>query len=256
MKKICGVIPTFNGEKYIDGAVRQLIKACDEVIVIDSGSTDDTLNIVRQHDCRLVEHPFESYGAQCTYAATLTDCDWILINDHDEIMTDELVNEIKSLQQKGFDKGIYIIKRNNFFLGKLIQYSGWGDEGETKLFNKQVAQHTFENHAVILPLDGNTGVETGTLTHVADHYPYQSIRHYLDKVYTYAEIAADEAVAKGKTFKLRYLLFNPVVRFIKKYFIQLGILDGFHGFILAVLSYYSVFLKYLKIWEITQDKDK
>lgn len=244
MLEISGLIPTFNGEKYIEQAVKQLFKVCNEVIVIDSGSQDRTVEIAQELGCKVIFNDFINYGIQCTYAAEKTENDWILVNDQDEVMTDELVNEINKMKETGFEHQVYNVKRNNYFLGKQIKYGGWGDEGETKFFNRKTGKHTEENHATILT-DGTIG----TFTNLANHYPYDSLKQFLDKTYAYADIASDEMIKKGKRFKLSKLIFNPIVRFIKKYFIQGGIFDGFHGFILAVLSYYAVFLKYLRLWE-------
>ncbi len=249
MEKLTGIIPTLNGEKYLRNALEQLRKVCDEIIVIDSGSSDKTKEIAREMNCKFFYNKYENYGKQCTVAAEKAENNWILINDQDEILTDELVDEINEEKEKGFKFNIYIIKRNNHFLGKHIKHGGWGDEGETKLFNRLKAKHTFENHATIVT-DGKIGV----FKNKANHYPYDNLKQFLDKVYNYADIASDEQFKKGKKFKTVKLIFNPIVRFIKKYFIQLGLLDGFYGFVLAVLSYYSVFLKYLRLWEKEKNK--
>ena len=250
MEKLTGIIPTLNGEKYLEKAIIQLQKVCDEIIVIDSGSIDKTVEIAKKLNCKTFYNKYENYGKQCTIAAEKAENDWILINDQDEILTEDLINEIKNVKTNGFEYDVYIIKRNNYFLGKHIKHGGWGDEGETKLFNRLKARHTFENHATI-----KTKGKTGTFKHKANHYPYDNIKQFLDKVYNYADIASDEQIKKGKKFKLSKLFFNPFIRFIKKFFIQMGILDGFHGFILAVLSYYSVFLKYLRLWEKENSKN-
>lgn len=247
MIKLSGLILTYNGETYLDAAIKQMFKLCDEVIVVDSGSTDKTVEIAEANGCVIKTHAYENYGKQWVYGAEFAQHDWVLVNDQDEILSDELIAEIDATRTTGFSHNVYIINRVNHFLGKRLKYSGWGHEGEAKLYNKQKATVVPINHAII-----ETDGEHGEFKALCDHYPYDTVQQYLEKIDTYAKIAAEEAVAKGRKFRLSNLVFNPFVRFIKKYILQYGILDGFHGFLLAVLSYYAVFLKYLYLWELTK----
>jgi glycosyltransferase involved in cell wall biosynthesis len=247
MINLSAIILTYNGEKYLDKAIKQLQKIADEVIIVDSGSTDKTIEIAESNNCIIKYNKFENYGIQWIYAEQFTKNDWVIMNDQDEILSDELIEEITEHQKNGFEYDVYIIKRINHFLGKEIRYSGWGDEGETKLYNKTTTEIEPINHAYV-----KTDKVVGTFKHYCYHYPYDTVEQYISKINNYAKIAANEAMQKGRKFRLINLIFNPFFRFFKKYILQLGILDGFHGFLLAVLSYYAVFLKYLYLWELSK----
>ncbi|KAA0258995.1 glycosyltransferase family 2 protein [Deferribacter autotrophicus] len=249
MEKISVVILTFNGEKYLEACLSQISKIGDEIIIVDSGSSDNTISIAKKFTDKIFFHEFENYGRQCRYAVSLTACKWVFVVDQDEILTDALVDEIKYLKLTGFDCDGYYIKRDNYLFGKLIKHGGWGDDYVLRLFNKEKGEHTDNNFSVV-----KTEGMTKKLKHSIKHYPYDSVHEYLSKMHSYANHSAKEMLSQNKTFKLRKLILNPFGRFFKKYILEFGFLDGLHGFVLAVFSYYFVFLKYLRFWELKRNE--
>ena len=243
--KISGIVLTYNGEKYLRQVLTQLEKAVDEVLVVDSGSTDETIDILKDLQIKPLKRKFDNYGCQCRYAVKNAKFDWVPIVDQDEILTDDLLEEIKQLKISSVTKDGYYVKRNNYLFGKYIKHGGWGNDWVLRLFDRHKGKHTPVNFSVVKV----TG-KTGRLKNPIIHHPYNNIDEYLDKVQNYATISSREMMQNGKRFKYRYIFFNPLNRMVKKYLWQRGFLDGFHGLVLAVISFYSVFLKYLKLWEL------
>ena len=247
--KISGIVLTYNGEKYLRQVLTQLEKAVDEILVVDSGSTDETIDILKDLQIKPLKRKFDNYGCQCRYAVKNAKFDWVMVVDQDEILTDELVEEIKQRKIDPLTKDGYYVKRNNYLFGKYINHGGWGNDWVLRLFDRRKGEHTPVNFSVVKV----TG-KTGRLENPMIHHPYSSIDEYLDKVQNYATISASEMMQNGKRFKYRYIFFNPLNRMVKKYLWQRGFLDGFHGFVLAVISFYFVFLKYLKLWELQNEQ--
>ncbi|MEC9491597.1 glycosyltransferase family 2 protein [Flexistipes sp.] len=244
--EITGVVLTYNGEKYIDECLNSLRSCVDELVIVDSGSVDKTLEIAKKYSEKVIHHDFENYGKQCIYAIEQAPNSWIFILDQDEILESKLIDEINDLKKSGFKHDAYSIGRRNFLFNKEIKHGGWGNDFVIRLFDRNKAFPTDNNFSVV-KTEGNVK----RLKNKIIHYPCDSIDKYFAKMHSYARISAKEMLEKNRKFRLHNLLFNPLYRAFKKYFFQKGFLDGMHGFILAVISYYFVFLKYLKLWELT-----
>ncbi|HCW92470.1 MAG TPA: glycosyltransferase family 2 protein, partial [Flexistipes sinusarabici] len=127
-EKLSSIVLTFNGEDYLEKCLKNLSRVSDELLVVDSGSSDGSLDIAKKYASKIKYHKFENYGRQCSFAVSKTMNDMVLVVDQDEILSEELIEEIKLLKKNGFQHDGYFIKRDNFLFGKHVKYSGWGNE--------------------------------------------------------------------------------------------------------------------------------
>lgn len=245
------VIVTHNEESNIEAALRSAADF-DEIIVVDSFSTDRTVEICKKYTDRIYQHEWPGYAKQKQRAVDYAVSPWVLILDADERITPELKKEISekitphssSLPFLSCD-GFYI-QRKNFFLGRWIRHSGWWPDKILRLFRKD--KGLLEDREVHEKVVVSGMVEN--LNGCLEHYTYRTISEYIRKMETYSTLAAREIRKKAGRPGLASLLGNPCVTFFKMYFLRLGFLDGMHGMLLAVLYAYYTFLKYAKAWEL------
>lgn len=218
----------------------------DEIIVVDSGSTDRTVECARAVTDRVFTITWEGYGAARNFALTQASGDWILWLDADERVTPELAGEIKALVQND-DPGVagYAIARRAYFLGRWIRHSGWYPGRVVRLFRKGKGHFSETRVHEQLEMKGTTVQTQHDLLHLTD----PDLHHYLVKFNRYTSLAADDMAAAGRKFTLRDLLVRPPFQFVKMYILRCGFLDGIEGLILAVLSAAYVFTKYAKLRE-------
>jgi glycosyltransferase involved in cell wall biosynthesis len=224
------------------------VKWADEVVIVDCGSDDKTVDLARRYSQKIYVKPWEGYAAAKNFALEQCTGDWILWLDADERVTKELGKEIQIIVGQGIADVVgFEFSRKAFFLGKWIKHCGWYPGYVIRLFlrgsgrwsNKKVHEH--------LELEGKTGRLRSDLLHYTD----PNLWHYFDKFNRYTTLAAEELIGKGERFRLSQLVVRPVWLFVKMYFLKLGFLDGVPGFILCVLSSCYVFTKYAKLWELT-----
>lgn len=254
MNKLSSIVIAKNEERNIAGCIKSQLDVIDEIVVlVDSKSTDRTLEIVNsfpQVVSRVVE--WQGYSETKKIALNLTTNNWVLWIDADEEITESLKQELLEFKSATPKHNAYCMPRKAYFIGKWIKHSGWYPGRVTRLFNKLAVHFSSNDVHEHLVVDGITGELKGDLDHFTDH----SINHYFLKFNTYTSLAAEELDKKNKKAGIPDLLLRPVVIFIKMYFLKLGFLDGFHGFILAVFSSLYVFTKYCKLWELNrQDKN-
>jgi glycosyltransferase involved in cell wall biosynthesis len=236
---------TLNEERNINACLASA-RWADELIVIDSGSTDRTIEIARGFTPHVFSIAWEGYGAARNYALQKASGDWILWLDADERVTPELAREIRSLLS-GDDKNVdgYAIARRAYFLGRWIRHSGWYPGRVVRLFKRGKGRFSETRVHEQLQIAGMTATTEHDLLHLTD----PDLAHYLNKFNKYTSLAADDMVTAGRPFRLRDLLLRPPFQFVKMYVLRRGFQDGIQGFILAVLSSAYVFTKYAKLWE-------
>jgi glycosyltransferase involved in cell wall biosynthesis len=221
----------------------------DELIVVDSGSTDNTVSLARKSAASVYTVAWRGYGAARNFALSHATGDWILWLDADERVTPELTEEIKAILRRD-DRGIsgYTVARRAFFLGRWIKHSGWYPSRVVRLFRR--GKGTFSETRVHeeLVVDGEIGVLHNDLLHYTD----PDLHHYFEKFNRYTSLAAEDMKAAGRSFSLPDLLLRPPFLFLKMYVLRAGFLDGIQGFILSVASSAYVFIKYAKLWELTR----
>jgi glycosyltransferase involved in cell wall biosynthesis len=249
MNKISASIITKNEESNIERCLES-IKWVDEIIVVDSGSTDTTLAICQTYNCKIIETEWLGFGLTKQIGVNAATNDWVLSIDADEEVTNKLKNKILELIQSttfhAFD-----IKRVSYYLKKRIKYSGWQTDYPLRLFNKKYGN--FNNASVheSVIMDSKN---TSTIQELMYHYPYQSINGHISKINLYTQLGAEKLFDKGKKTTLIYAVLSGIIKFIKMYVVKKGFLDGKEGFILAVLSGFSSTLKYFKLWSLWRTK--
>lgn len=237
------IIITHNEEKNILSCLEG-VKWADEIVVIDAFSHDNTKKLVEDFGAKILQIEWQGYGKQKNYALGCASMDWILSLDADERVTPELAKEIQEVVQNSTIDG-YQICRKAYFLGKWIRHSGWYPDYCLRLFRRGKGVFAEKQVHEYVELIGRIGQLKGTMLHYTDN----DLTHYLTKLGRYTTLAADELIAKGKKASLGDLITRPLFIFFKMYILKKGFLDGMHGFVLAVLSSFYVFVKYAKLWE-------
>ena len=243
------VILTFNEESLLAQAIESVLWA-DEVLVVDSYSTDATVALANSYKVRVVQHKFENYSKQRNWAIQQARHDWIFMLDADERISQPLKEEILALFQTDPPHPAYRVKRQNYFMGKMIRYSGWQNDWITRLFNRTRARYGTQAVHESLVVEG----EVGRLKHSMAHYTYKDLQSYLLKHDQYSTASARDIAARGKKVTYFHLMVKPAFRFFRSYILKLGILDGKQGVVVAWLSCYSVFMRHLKVWRIQEDE--
>ena len=250
MEKITAIIPTFDEEVNIKEAIES-VQWCDEIIVVDSFSRDRTVEIVKGFpDVRLLIHEYEHSAAQKNWTIPQATHPWIFLLDADERPTPELVEEIKSVVQSGSTYSGFWIYRRNHFMGRRINYSGWQSDKVLRLFKRDECR--YQNKHVHAEIEAKG--EIGFLKQKLIHYTYKDLASYLkkaDRYTTWGALDRFNTFAKsGRKIGLPYLFIRPFGRFLRHYFLRLGVLDGVHGFVISALAATNVFIRGVKIWRL------
>ena len=249
MHKVSAIIPCFNEEQNIKAAIESLNWA-DEIIVVDSFSTDKTPEIAQAMNVRFIQHEYESPAIQKNWIIPQATHDWVFVLDADERVTKELKVSVQTiLSQNEIKENGFWIARSNDFMGKRIKYSGWQGDKVVRLFQKSCRYDDKQVHEEIITSGGNFGtIKTPLL-----HNTYISFDHYIDKLNRYALWQAKDLLKRNKTSITPFhLLIKPAVRFTKHFVIQKGFLDGFPGFVISALQAYAVATRYVKLWLLKQ----
>jgi len=223
-----------------------------EIIVVDSGSTDRTLEIAKTFGVQLFTEPWKAFAAQKNSAMEKGSGDWILQLDADEALEPELAEEIRRALDSPENAVGFYLPRKNFFLGRWIKHGGYYPDPKLRLIRRGAGK--FEEYGAH-PTIKVTG-PTGQLKHSLIHDAYPTLRGYIDHMNSYSSSGAEVAVAKGRRrFSLIDIVLRPKLTFIYNYFLRLGFLDGREGLLLH--AYHAVYVswKYAKAWELTRDKD-
>lgn len=247
---ISAVIITFNEERNIQRCIDSLRDVADEIIVIDSFSTDKTKSICEQNKVTFIQTDWKGYSATKNFGHTRANSEWILSMDADEALSDSLKKEIVDAKKSGL-KGAYRFPRLTNYCGTWIRHGGWYPDKKIRLFNRNEAR--WEGSFVHEELVVKEGVSITELKGDLLHYSYYTIEEHLQRSEKYAKLGAEKIAAKGKGVFLKSI-FSPVVRFIQMYFFKAGFLDGYHGFKIAAITAREVRLKYKGAEEILNSK--
>jgi glycosyltransferase involved in cell wall biosynthesis len=255
MPGITGTIITFNEESRIAEAIASL-SCCDEVIVVDSGSTDRTRDLARARGARVIEHPWEGFAKQKNFAAGHARHDWILSIDADERLSIELAGEIAHWKKSSESLGVaavdslassseraWAMPRRVFYLGKWIRHSGWYPDRKTRLYDKRSCrwEGDFVHEWVSVP--GGVRTFNGDLL----HFPFHDWKDHSARIERYTELAAQAARSKGSRGSMLKLLLAPPLTFVKGFLLQAGFLDGWRGLAIAYMGARYVFRREFRI---------
>ncbi len=240
--KISAVIIAKNEEKNIGRCLTSLAEVADEIIVVDSFSTDATESICRTHHVRFEQRVFDDYSSQKNYGNSLATYPYILSLDADEALSEELKASILSIKSQPTAEAYYCHRLTNY-CGQWIRHCGWYPDTKLRFFDKTKAQWKGKIHEKVHLSTQNVKMLQGDLL----HYSFESIAHHASKTNHFTEMAAQDLFAKGKKASLFKIIFGPAVEFLKVYILKRGFLDGFYGFVIAVMSSYYIFYKYAKL---------
>jgi glycosyltransferase involved in cell wall biosynthesis len=237
------LILTKNEEKNIKRAIESVKDIADEIVVLDSGSTDRTVEIAKSLGAKVFFHQWDGYPQQLNRGIGLCSEDWVLVLDADEEVSEELRNSIsKAISSRTAE--VYMVCRKTYYLGKFLEHT-WYPEWRVRLFKKGLVRFEGDLHEQAI-FKGEAHRLRGELY----HYSYESLYHQYEKTLKYARTMAESYHKKGKKFRLYNLLFNPPWSFFKVYFLQKGFLDGVRGFLVAFSSFFYTFLKYMFLLEL------
>jgi glycosyltransferase involved in cell wall biosynthesis len=219
---------------------------CDEIVLVDSGSTDGTRDIARAAGAQVVERPFTSYNEQKEHGRTLVRGRWVLNLDADEVASPELQDEIALVLESAGLAG-YRIPFRNHFRGVWVRRSGYYPDRHLRLFQRDLARWdpAYPVHERLL-VDGAVGRLEGHI----DHYSFESISDFLDKSCRYAARFAERAHADGRRAGLFTIGAHTAARFFKAFVLEGGFLEGSLGLTISGLQAYEVFQKYARLWEL------
>lgn len=248
MQKLTVIVPTYN-EAHNIGALLEGVQWADEILVVDSFSTDNTAAIARSMGATVLENKYEGPAKQKNWVIPQSENEWILLLDADERLTPELTTEIQSwLAKPMIEMDAFWIGRQNHFLGKKIKYSGWQGDKVVRFFRKSCRYDDKMVHEEII----TEGIRVSQLKHKMLHYTYVDVDHFLDKMRRYADWSADDHAHKTPKITLFHLLIKPAFRFFKHYILQKGFRDGKEGLIVSGIMAWGVFLRYIKLFEKRQ----
>jgi glycosyltransferase involved in cell wall biosynthesis len=246
--KVSAVIITYNEERNIRRTLSQLYW-CDEIIIVDSHSSDKTVNICKEFGCNVFYRKFDGYGPQKRFAVSKANNDWVLCIDADEVLTDKLIDELTDTLKPGSEYAAFSFPMNLVFLNKEFVYGKESRRYFLRLFNKQKGGFTDDVIHEGIRVSG----PVKKLRHTIRHYSYGSLSQYLEKFNRYSTYSAEAALRKGKNKSMIAIFLSLPINFIKNYFLEGNCLNGLKGFYWSVLSAFYTFTKYIKIKELHQN---
>jgi (heptosyl)LPS beta-1,4-glucosyltransferase len=249
------IIIAGNEERNIGDCLASVARWANEVVVVDSQTTDRTVEIAKQYTDRVIVHPWEGYAGQKRFALSQATSDWILSIDADERVTLELRASIETallyetVGQQDDEFVGYTINRRNFFLGTWIRSCFWYPDYKLRLFRRGCARVTDSKVHEGFVADGKVGTLAGDLL----HYSYQNLHDAYRKINTYSTLAAEDRVGL-KRVRAHDIVLHPLAAFLTDFLSRKGYRDGMHGFLVALLNATTNLMTYTKMWE-RQNRD-
>lgn len=248
MTKLSAVIITLNEERNIARCIDSVIGVADDIVVVDSGSSDHTEAICKEKKVRFIEHKWEGYKEQKNYANSLAEYPLILSIDADEALSSDLQEAILRVKKDHTSDG-YEMNRMTNYCGKWIRHCGWYPDRKLRLFDRSKFEWGGEKiHETVILKDKDAKISR--LQGDLHHYSYYSISDHIAQANHFTNLTAELAVEKGKRSGFVKIIFSPAVKFFRDYFIKLGFLDGYYGYVVCRISAQATFMKYSKIRQI------
>ncbi len=245
--KLSAVIITYNEERNIERCLISIQSVVDEIIVVDSFSTDSTEDICKRYNVRFIKHEFIGHIEQKNWAKDQASFDCILSLDADEALDEILIQSVQGIKNNWSYKA-YKMNRFTNYCGKWIRHSGWYPDTKTRLFDRRNGSWGGVNpHDKYIPKKGES---VGFLKGDILHYSFYSREEHLSQIRKFSDIGSKALLAKGVRSSYLFLIVKPLSRFIKAFFIKKGFLDGMAGFTISRLSAYANYLKYKKLLKL------
>jgi glycosyltransferase involved in cell wall biosynthesis len=247
MHKLSVAIITFNEEKNIERCIRSVQDIADEIVVVDSYSTDATVEICKKLNVSCILHPFEGHIQQKNYARMLCKYDLVLSLDADEALSDTLKASIQAIKQNHTADG-YTCNRLNHFCSTPVHHCGWYPDISLRLWNRNKGEWGGNNPHDKFIMHPNT-----TIIHLQGdilHYTVHTVEQAIAQINSFSTISAQSKYSQGKSSSIIKIVIYPLWRFIRNYILKLGFLDGLTGFVISKNAAYAVYLKYLKLYYI------
>lgn len=244
--EITAVIITYNEEERLPATLASLRDVVSEIVVVDSYSSDKTIEIVKKYTPKVYLRKWTNYSDQKNFGNSKATKPWILSVDADERLSSELRREILQLRKKEPHCAGFSMTRQAFYLGKWIRHCGWYPDRKIRLFRKDKAywKGPYIHEGIVV--EGKVEKLKGTLY----HFTYKDIHDHLKRINLFSGLGAQKLYAQNKRCRWYHLLFHPLFGFLKSYFIKAGILDGFAGLVISVFHGFSLFARYAKLKEI------
>jgi ADP-heptose:LPS heptosyltransferase/glycosyltransferase involved in cell wall biosynthesis len=254
MVKLSVVVITFNEEAKIERCLHSVVDVADEIVILDSLSTDKTREICSRFEkVKFYEQPFLGYIEQKNKALEFAENQFVLSLDADEALSDELKLSILKIKSNGDSDG-YTFNRLNNYCGQWIRHTDWYPDRKLRLFDKNKGHWAGENPHDQYVMDENCRI--GHLKGDLLHYSYDSISQHIIQQNRFSDIAARVLFDKGKKTSIAEIIFRPLWKFIRNYFIRLGFMDGFYGFVVSSIISFYTFCKYLKLFYLMRERKK
>jgi glycosyltransferase involved in cell wall biosynthesis len=239
------IVPTFNEEATL-GACLDSVAFADDILVVDSFSTDRTVAMARERGARVVQRTYGYSAQQKNWAIPQARHEWVLLVDADERVSEPLRDEIAALLARGPEADGYWIRRANHFLGRRIRFCGWGSDRVIRLFRRDVSRYQDRQVHSEIDLPGPLPI----LRHTLEHHTFRSWDQYWPKLEMYSEWGARQMYLEGRRTGGVQMLLRPLLRFVRMYVLKGGFLEGAHGVALSLLGAFTVYLKHARLWEM------
>jgi glycosyltransferase involved in cell wall biosynthesis len=250
-EKLSILIPTFNEEANLPDCLASVRDVADEILVVDSFSTDRTVEIARAAGARVLQHEYVNSAAQKNWAIPQCAQAWVFILDADERMTPELKAEIRVLLGRAGGPPLdgYFVVRRNFFLGGEIRHGGWQSNDVQRLFKRDLGRYAErEVHADVAVSSGRSGRLSARLDHITCPPTPEGLNRYFQRFNRYTTQAAERYHREGRRPSLWCFFLHPGWEFFKMYFLKLGFLDGIPGLAVCGFSAFTRFVRYMKLY--------
>ena len=240
-------IITLNESRHIAAAIDSAAWA-DEILIVDSGSTDDTVAVATDKGVRVMSRPWPGYVDQKNYAASVATHDWVFSLDADERLTPALAAEVRAVIASEPAERAFRVPRVTFHLGRWIRTTDFYPDYQARLYDRRAArwQGKYVHESVVA--DG----PIGQLKSELQHYSYRDLSDHLDRINRYSSLAAQQMYESGRRAGAADLLLHPPAAFLRNYLLRGGFADGIAGLTLSLINSYSVLLKFAKLWELQQ----
>jgi glycosyltransferase involved in cell wall biosynthesis len=247
MNRFSACLITLNEEHNLPRALTSLAGIADEKVVVDSGSTDRTAEIAKEHGVSFFQRPFTNHADQKNYAASCARNDWILLLDADEELSDELRNSLLEWKQREPEFSVYEMARLTWYLGAWIHHSRWYPDFQRRLYRRDQASFSGEIHSA-LRFDGKAGRLRGDLL----HYTIRTFAEHEDKVEGYTTVIAGEMFSQGKRRWRAAMWLAAPWSWFQNYVLYFGFLDGYRGWLISRMAARGTWLKFKKLGELVE----